>query len=389
MNMHAPSRPEVPSTPASLAARPRVLIAPIPITPTKPLTPSHVKFLLWVDVLYRATSRVASADYLYGHTTGNACQQTLGFWEYLDRTVGDADYSDWSEQAIGERYVQYQAEAIKAPGRAMLSYLDAYEHDGWVHAASARLLTIWSQHYATLGVHNPGLTEPIRPRMGLEELIGVLRSRSLCLDMRAASDNVYLDATAQGLPLRKLVTADGLSNYLACTLRDIVPIIPYYDQIVLMHDREVTPDYVLLQRVIGALGGSVKRIAIDRVAINGVVRSGRHGGWAGYTVPEIAAACSASKYPQAFRLGLRLFFLATIGIGVGLSFDLRLLRRRIRRAESLLAHASSDIAEAELCAFLGRFTGRNVHVNPYRLTTSLLVRGTTAPVADLVKAIFL
>jgi hypothetical protein len=224
--------------------------------------------------------------------------------------------------------------------------------------------------------------------MGLEELIDTLRSRGLCLDMRSVSDNVYLDATAHGLPLRKLVTAEGLTNYLACTLRDLVPLIPHYDQIILMYDSEVTADYVLLQRVIGELGGQVKRIAVDRVAINGVVRSGRHGGWAGYTVPEIAAGCSAAEHPDAFRLGLRLFFLATIGIGAGLSFDLHLLRRRIRRAEGLLAHASS-VTEAELCEFLGRFTGRNVHVNPYRLTTSLLVRGTTAPIADLVRAIFL
>jgi hypothetical protein len=369
--------------------RSRVLIAPIAITPTKPLSPSHLKFILWVDVLYRATSKIASTDYLYGHTTGNACQQTLGFWEYLDRTVGDTDYSDWSEQEIGERYVQYQAEQPRAPENSMRAYLDAYEHDAWVHAASARVLAIWSKHYATLGAHDPGLTQPSPPRMGLEELIDTLRSRSLCLDMRAASDNVYLDATAQGLPLRNLVTAGGLTNYLACTLRDIVPLIPHYDQIVLVHDREVTADYILLQRVIGTLGGSVTRIAVDRVAIDGVVRSGRYGGWAGHTLPEIADACSAADDLEAFRLGLRLFFLATIGIGAGLSFDLRLLRRRVRKAKSLLANGGSHMAAADLCRFLGRFTGRNIHVNPYRLTTSLLVRGTAAPVGDIVEAIFL
>ncbi len=390
MDMLAPPRAEARPTPAARRdMRPRVLVAPIPVTPTKPLTPSHVKFVLWVDVLYRATSKIAAVDYLYGHTTGNACQQTLGFWEYLDRSVGDTDYSGWSEQAIGERYMQFQAEPVKVPETALLPYLDAYEHDAWMHPASARLLQLWSRHYSALGARDPGLTRPLRPRMSVEQLVDTLRSRNLCLDMRGIADNVYLDATAHGLPLRKLVTVHGLANYVACTLRDIVPLIPHYDEIVLMYDREVTADYVLLQRVIGELGGNATRIAVDRVAIDGVVRSARHGGWAGHTVPEIAAACSAAENPEAFRLGLRLFFLATIGIGEGLSFDLRLLRRCILRAESLLAHAASGTGEDECCEFLRRFTGCNVHVNPYRLTTSLLVRGTTAPIADLVKAIFL
>ena len=178
-------------------------------------------------MLYRATAQVASVDYLYGHTTGNACQQTLGFWEYLDRTVGDTDYSDWSEAAIGERYVQYHAESTMARENVVRTYLDAYEQSGWIHPASARLLSIWRQHYATLGAYDPGLTQPLPPRMALEELVDALRARSLCLDMRLASDGVYLDATAHGLRLRQLVTADGLTNYLACTLRDIVPLIPH------------------------------------------------------------------------------------------------------------------------------------------------------------------
>jgi hypothetical protein len=390
MDALASTRPQAWSAvTTSSQSQPRVLVAPIPVTPTKPLMPSHVKFLLWVDVLYRATARIASAHYLYGHTAGNACQQTLGFWEYLDRTVGDADYSEWTEEAIGERYVQYQSEPTRVPYAELLPYLDAYEHDGWMHAASARLLRIWSSHYAALGVYDPGLAQPVRAPIGIDELIDTLRVRGLCLDMRAAGDGVYLDATAHGLPLRRFVTSDGQANYLACTLRDIVPLIPHYDEIVLIYDREMSADYVLLQRILGELGGNATRIAVDRVAVNGVVQSSRHGGWKGHTVPEIAAACSADDYPANFRLGLRLFYLATIGIGEGQSFDLRLLRRRIQTAEALLACTASDTGHGEFSEFLQRFTGDHAYVDPYRLTTSLLARGTTAPIADLVKAIFL
>ena len=117
MDILVPTLPEVRPAPAGVlahaAARARRADSHYAY---KAADPSHVKFILWVDVLYRATSRVASVDYLYGHTAGNACQQTLGFWEYLDRTVGDADYSDWTEAAIGERYVQYQSEPTAGAG---------------------------------------------------------------------------------------------------------------------------------------------------------------------------------------------------------------------------------------------------------------------------------
>jgi len=47
----------------------RILLAPIAITPTKPLTPSHVKALLWLDTLYKATARVHDVAYLYNRVT--------------------------------------------------------------------------------------------------------------------------------------------------------------------------------------------------------------------------------------------------------------------------------------------------------------------------------
>jgi hypothetical protein len=63
-----------------MADRRRVLLAPVTVTPTKPLTPSHLKGLLWTDVMYRATAAVADVTYRYSHTTYNQTEQTLGFW---------------------------------------------------------------------------------------------------------------------------------------------------------------------------------------------------------------------------------------------------------------------------------------------------------------------
>src|SRR5438309_506109 len=69
----------------------RVLVAPVTVTPTKPLTLSHIKGLLWVDALYKATTLVANVDYRYSLTTYNVTAQTLGFWAYLDRECEPTD----------------------------------------------------------------------------------------------------------------------------------------------------------------------------------------------------------------------------------------------------------------------------------------------------------
>ncbi|ROP29413.1 hypothetical protein EDD30_2206 [Couchioplanes caeruleus] len=57
---------------ADLAAekrrRPRALVAPVIVTPTKPLTPRHVKGLLRVDVLHRAAALVTDVDSWNGAT---------------------------------------------------------------------------------------------------------------------------------------------------------------------------------------------------------------------------------------------------------------------------------------------------------------------------------
>ena len=84
-------------------------LAPIPVTPTKPLTPSHVKGLLWLDVLERATRLVRPVHYQANRTTYDITWQTLEFWDWLDCSFGSAseDVSDLDEISLGHRYVAY------------------------------------------------------------------------------------------------------------------------------------------------------------------------------------------------------------------------------------------------------------------------------------------
>lgn len=367
----------------------RVLLAPVTITPSKPLTPSHLKGLFWTDVMFRATAQLAEVTYCYRPTTYHATEQTLGFWEYLDRTLGDVDYSGWTEEEIGERYVGFRAEGRRAPAEALRPYADAVEHQGWTHPAGQRVLRWWTAHYRRLGLHDPGLTAHRPPEMGLEEMLAWLDKHRLCLDLRPHGGPVYLDATRYGLPLRQIIAADGRVNYLACALRELLPQAAGYDEVVFLYDRELEPDYILLQRVLSIVGVAVHRVPIGRVPIDGRIRSARYGDWRGYSVGELLRTI-AEEQPDdpVLHLGLRLYFIAVLGPGQQQSFRYDLLRQCLSRAAKLLARADST-QPPPLPEVLARHRGGHRYVDPYRLTSSLLARRGPAPAAALLSAVYL
>ncbi|MFK4543760.1 hypothetical protein RKD29_003356 [Streptomyces tendae] len=368
--------------------RPRVLLAPITVTPSKPLTPSHLKGLLWTDVMYRASSGLADVVYRYSPTAYHLTEQTLGFWEYLDRSVGDVDYSGLSEEQIGEMYVGYRAAAHKADAAALRPYAEAVEAEGWVHPAAARVLERWTAHYARLGMRDPGLTAHQPPALGAEESLQRLHDLGFCLDLRGCGGPVYLDATRHGLPLRQIVDADGRPNYLACMMRELLPLAPHFDEVVLLYDRELDADYHLVERVLAASGVSVRRVVLGRVPIDGRIRSARHGGWAGHTVGALLEELGEEYDDAVLRLGLRLYFIAVLGAGQQQSFRREVLRQSLTRAARLLS--SGPVPDpAPVPDVLARHRKDHLYVNPYRLTSSLLARHRPAPARDLLEAVYL
>ncbi|MER7047622.1 hypothetical protein [Streptomyces jumonjinensis] len=376
-------------------ARPRVLLAPVTVTPSKPLTPSHLKGLLWADVMYRATAPLAEVTYRYSHTTYHPTEQTLGFWEFLDRTHGDIDYSGLSETEIGELYVAYRGEGATATAGDMRPYADAVERTGFVHPASALVLRLWAGHYERLGLYDPGLLTHQPPGYGLEEMVSDLVAAGLGLDQRRLGGPVYLDATRFGLPLRQIITAEGRPNYLACALRELLPLAPRYDEIVVLYDRELDPDYQLLERVLAQRGPTVRRVPIGRVPIEGRITSARHGGWHGHTVDALLRTLGDHCSPEALRLGVRLYFIAGLGPGQRESFRHELLRRSIARAGQLLERAGNQPDEpavrrtpSQLTRLLEPHRRDHLHIDPYRLTSSLLKRGRT-PSRPLLSEVFL
>ncbi|MFG3053169.1 hypothetical protein ACGFZP_19765 [Kitasatospora sp. NPDC048239] len=376
-----------------MTVQPRVLVAPVTVTPSKPLTPSHLKGLLWTDVMYRATGRLADVTFRYSPTTYRPTEQTLGFWYYLDQTHGDTDYSVLSEEDIGELYVRFRADAAAVPADRLQPYADAVEHTDWVHPAGARVLQLWTGHYARLGLHDPGLKAHQPPGLGLEEAIDRLARAGTVLDQRPEGGPVYLDATRFGLPLRQIVAADGRPNYLACALRELLPLAPGYDEIVLLYDSGLDADYQLLERVLSATGPTVRRVPIGRVPIDGKITSARHGGWRDHAVGALLRALDDTCTPEAGRLGLRLYFIASLGPGQRESFRLDLLRQWAIRAERLLERSRDADAEADpapaLADRLGRHRRDHLYVDPYRLTTSLLGSRRPAPDRGLLSEVYL
>ncbi|NKY13398.1 hypothetical protein HGA06_04200 [Streptomyces somaliensis DSM 40738] len=369
------------------------MLAPVTVTPTKPLTPSHLKGLLWTDVMFRATVPLAEVTYRYSHTTYHVTEQTVGFWEYLDRTRGETDYAQLSEEEIGELYVRHRAEEQPQGAQALRPYRDAVEHSGWTHPASRRLLELWAGHYERLGMHDPGLQAHQPPGLALEEMVGRLAATGLLLDQRDWGGPVYLDLTRYGMPLRRIITSDGRPNYLACALRELVPLAPWYDEVVLLYDRELDTDYQMLNRVLTRFGPTVRRVPLGRVPIDGRIASARHGGWRGHTagvlLGEAAETCGDDT--EALRLGMRLYFVATLGPGQRESFRHDLLRNCLTTAARLLERSRAAVAAGtgDLLDTLDRHRRGHAYVDPYRLTCSLLGRGRPAPDPGLLSAVYL
>jgi len=365
--------------------RPRVLLAPVTVSPTKPLTPSHLKLLLSVDILHRATATFADVTHVYHPLAHAGSRQLVGFWEYLDRVHPRLDVSRCGEVEIGELYGQFQrAERV---GYRALEPLVRRAARGWAHPASLRLQELWEGHFELLGMIEPTLGRTGPAPMPADELVELLLRHDLCIDGRPLGAPVYLDATSAGLPLRMIRGADGHANYLMSTLAELVPQLAAHDSVVLAHDVEIRADYRTIAHVLTRLGATVWRLEFPRVPLDGSVRSARFGGWQGYTVDALAGPLVAEFGAAAFSLGLRLYLVAGLGRTAPDSFSTRHLRRWTQRADRLLAEHAGRPGEPADLADLSALAGRLPYVDPYRLVTALLSRAPALPPAQLLGAV--
>ncbi len=365
-----------------------MLFAPVPITPTKPLTPSHIKGLLWADVISRATAVLADVDHLHSHTVAVANAQTLGFWAHLDAHHPGLDFSGLDEEHIGSLYVEFQRRRDGGAFGDLSAYHEAVARDGWLHPASSRVLDLWTRRWAELGMRDPGLTARRPPPATADEVLDLLARRGLCIDHRPSGGPVYLDATRHGLPLRQIMSAGRHANYLLGLLRELAPLVGSYDSVVLACDREAVPDYTLLAKVLTDLGAAVTLVGIGRVRLGGDLKSSRHGGWEGRTAAHLAEEFLPRVGPAIYRLGVRLYYIAVLGQGDREPFRPQLLWRCMARAKRLLDRPATGTG-ADLPEFLARHARPHPHVDPYRLTTALLTRNRPAPGRELLEKVLI
>jgi hypothetical protein len=351
-----------------------VLLAPVPITPTKALTPSHLKGLLWLDVMYKATSRLYPTVYRPNRRTYDITLQTVGFWAYLDIQYPGESYADKSERWIGERYVELHGSGLELPPAMLAGYRERVQRDGWIHPASERILALWQGHYRALGLHEPGLKRSVPLDLDGDEAIAALAALDSCLDLRALGGPVFLDLTAQGIPLRQIVDARGVDNYLLCALRELLPLARQFDHLLLLCDEELAPDYLILERVLARAGASVSRLSLGRVPLEGTVRSSRAGGWQELTFDRFAERYLPRHGAETFRLGMRLYFIGLLGRTASRSFDFGDVDFCMERAENVLAAVAPLHAPEELIAVLRRCLNRRGYVDAYRLTSLFMAK---------------
>jgi hypothetical protein len=375
------------STSTAEKDRPRILLAPVTISPTKPLTPTHIRYLLLLDMLYRASSLFADVTYLYHHASYAGSQQVAGFWHYLDRRHRELDYSCMSEEDIGRLYAGAHRES-QVPFRDIEPMVRRAEA-GWTHPATARVLDLWGAHYQLLGLADPSLGRTGPPLAATDEVINVLTSRNLALDARELGAPVYLDATPAGLPLRGVQSAEGQTNYLLYTLREIIPQLSSHDLVVFAHDEDLRTDYQTLVHIVTSLGVKAVRFEVSRVAIDGVAQSSRFGGWGGSTLGAFSGPLVDEFGIEAFQLGLRLYLVAGLNRSARDSFSLDQLRRWTGRATRLLARHGADrspdgMVSAATVSRLAAVSGRRGYVSPYQLAAALLSRDTSTPVPEFI-----
>ncbi|MFJ8604968.1 hypothetical protein ACIREM_40950 [Streptomyces shenzhenensis] len=341
------------------------VIAPVTITPTKPLTPTHVKGLLWADVLFKATATLGPTTLVWNPRMSTLTTQTTAFWNHLDRTEPDTDWSGEGQTAIGRRYVEFHSGRPTIDPSALDPYFAQIERDGWIHPASHRLLELWRTELDLLHVRDPGLTDTRPLAWSEQRALAALADRGLLIDHRPHGGPVYLDGARWGVPIRQIVSVDGHANYLLPILRSLLPAVAPGRLFLLLFDEGLAVDYLLLDRILAEFGADTTRLPLSRVPIGGKVVSSKYGGWTGSTLSDLSAI-SGSADADAYRLGMRLYFVGLLDRQCSQSFRVDLLRRCVGRAARILALGPSDEREDPALPL-----SPHGYVDPHRLACSL------------------
>jgi len=313
------------------------LYAPVGITPTKPLTPSHLKGALLLDFMQRFEGLFSPGTIWHNRRPWDISLQTIRFWDYLDREYADAAFGVMDEGDIGALYIECHRNGTLPTADRVAAYARRIETEGYVHAASRRILDLWGEVFLTLGLARDALFHSAPFGLDQEAVLARLSAHDIVLDQRSFGGGVYLDLTDEARPLRVLVSEQGLPNYILAILRDLLDCAPGHDQICLYHDANIQRDYEALARVFERLGMRCRRVGFTRVPIEGQVLSAKQGGWEHYTGARLLKRVAGGASGPEIRLGFRLYFLHALGLRQPDNYSDEGLAECLERARRLLA----------------------------------------------------
>lgn len=371
------------------------LYAPVGITPTKPLTPSHLKGVLLLDFMQRfetlcaheAASNAAASNAVISNTEASnrdlspaelpaatvwhnrrpwdISLQTIRFWDYLDHAYAGVDFDAMSEADIGALYIACHRSGGLPSAERVASYAQRIETEGYVHPASQRILALWAEVFATLGLARDALFHSVPFGLDQDAVLNRLDAHGMVLDQRRFGGAVYLDLTDEARPLRLLVSEHGLPNYLLAILRDLLDRAPHYDDICLYHDANIQRDYDALARVLERFGLRCRRVGFMRVPLEGQVLSAKQGGWERYTGARLLERVAGGASEAEIRLGFRLYFLHALGLRQPDSYSDEGLGACLLRARALLAAHEPAAPTAADRAALEKLIKRDGSANVY------------------------
>lgn len=313
------------------------LYAPVGITPTKPLTPSHLKGALLLDFMQRFEGLFSPGAMWHNRRPWDISLQTIRFWDYLDREHAGVDFGAMDEGDIGALYIECHRNGALPTADRVAAYAHRIETEGYVHAASRRILDLWGEVFLALGLARDALFHSAPFGLDQEAVLARLRAHDMVLDQRRFGGGVYLDLTDEARPLRVLISEQGLPNYILAILRDLLDCAPRYDQVCLYHDANIQRDYEALARVFERLGVRCRRVGFTRVPVEGLVLSAKQGGWEQYTGARLLKRVAGGASGPEIRLGFRLYFLHTLGLRQPDNYSDAGLGECLERARRLLA----------------------------------------------------
>lgn len=312
----------------------KTALFPVGITPTKFLTPTHVKGILQIDLYRRLLMVSGHVDLIYNRRIWDSSLQTLHLWNQLNQTESGRSFETTSDLEISKLYsLASKAKPVDISPRRALQ--ERVVRDGYIHPVSIRITEIWAQQLSRIGIDSDFLStsQPLTP---FDTVLDEIRRCSYLLDYDAIGGGAYLDMTDQNFALRQLRSKTGEYNYLVPMISVVRQLTISYERVILCCDISVTRDFQLLQKMFETKDTKLELKLINRVSLDGRDLSSKEGIPYRFSFAQSIEPFFHDYTRADIRLGLLLYFLHAIPPKGGRDFNQEELAEQIALAATVL-----------------------------------------------------